>query len=156
MLWVDYDRCTGLPGPSGLYRAISDELDRAEDLRGQGGIPQASRDRFAARVDALGRLLFRFEQKDQGNDWFDPRFPKSTADPRTCKPNLNYADIPGIFWFPRSVWVTGHDDTDARVCIPRRDPYFPVALRITLDVYDENRRLNKPVRHVMVLPVGSR
>jgi prepilin-type N-terminal cleavage/methylation domain-containing protein len=35
------------------------------------------------------------------------------------------------------------------------DPYFPTALRITIDVYDANNRLSRPVRHVMVLPVGE-
>ena len=31
---------------------------------------------------------------------------------------------------------------------------FPSALRITVDVYDAARRLERPVRHVMVIPVG--
>ena len=35
------------------------------------------------------------------------------------------------------------------------DRYFPVALRVTVDVYDEASRLDRPIRHVMVLPVGS-
>jgi len=33
---------------------------------------------------------------------------------------------------------------------------FPAALRITVDLYDRERRLGKPVRHVMILPVGDR
>ncbi|MHC5112329.1 MAG: hypothetical protein ACYTHJ_20930 [Planctomycetota bacterium] len=32
---------------------------------------------------------------------------------------------------------------------------FPRALRITVDVYDSQRRLDKPIRHVMILPVGQ-
>jgi hypothetical protein len=32
---------------------------------------------------------------------------------------------------------------------------FPGALRITMDVYDGERRLDRPVRHVMVVPVGG-
>lgn len=35
------------------------------------------------------------------------------------------------------------------------DPLFPRALRITVDVYDPAGRLEKPIRHVMVLPVGQ-
>ena len=35
------------------------------------------------------------------------------------------------------------------------DRFFPVALRITVDVYDESSRLERPMRHVMVLPVGT-
>ena len=32
---------------------------------------------------------------------------------------------------------------------------FPAALRITVDVFDRGRRLERPIRHVMVLPVGG-
>ncbi|HNU45359.1 MAG TPA: type II secretion system protein [Phycisphaerae bacterium] len=32
---------------------------------------------------------------------------------------------------------------------------FPHALRITVDVFDENNRLERPVRHVFVVPVGG-
>ena len=32
---------------------------------------------------------------------------------------------------------------------------FPSVLRITVELYDDERRLEKPVRHVMIIPVGS-
>lgn len=32
---------------------------------------------------------------------------------------------------------------------------FPRALRITIDVFDRARRLDRPIRHVMVIPVGA-
>ncbi|MGB0716894.1 MAG: hypothetical protein ACPGXK_13510, partial [Phycisphaerae bacterium] len=32
---------------------------------------------------------------------------------------------------------------------------FPRALRITIDVYDNLGRLDNPVRHVMIIPVGK-
>lgn len=32
---------------------------------------------------------------------------------------------------------------------------FPSALRITIDLFDSKRRLDRPVRHVMVVPVGG-
>jgi len=35
------------------------------------------------------------------------------------------------------------------------DPFFPKALRITVDVYDGGGRFVRPMRHVMVIPVGS-
>lgn len=35
------------------------------------------------------------------------------------------------------------------------DPIFPAALRITIDVYDAQQRVDPPQRHVMVIPVGS-
>lgn len=34
------------------------------------------------------------------------------------------------------------------------DPFFPTALRITVDLYDDAGRLDRPIRHVMVVPVG--
>ena len=37
---------------------------------------------------------------------------------------------------------------------PMPEDIFPVALRITVDLFDEERRLERPVRHVIVVPVG--
>ena len=31
----------------------------------------------------------------------------------------------------------------------------PAALRITVDVFDRERRLDRPIRHVMTIPVGG-
>jgi len=44
-------------------------------------------------------------------------------------------------------------DPDAVASDP--DPFFPKALRITVDVYDSSGRFARPIRHVMVLPVGD-
>jgi hypothetical protein len=38
---------------------------------------------------------------------------------------------------------------------PVLDPMFPGALRITVDVFDKERRLDRPIRHVMVVPIGG-
>ncbi|MCP4249629.1 MAG: hypothetical protein GY778_21525, partial [bacterium] len=38
--------------------------------------------------------------------------------------------------------------------IDEPDRFFPDALRITVDVYDPAQKLERPIRHVMVLPVG--
>lgn len=35
------------------------------------------------------------------------------------------------------------------------DPFFPTALRITVDVFDDGGRFQRPTRQVMVLPVGE-
>jgi type II secretory pathway pseudopilin PulG len=35
------------------------------------------------------------------------------------------------------------------------DPFFPTALRITVDLFDAAGRFDRPVRHVMIIPVGS-
>ncbi len=32
---------------------------------------------------------------------------------------------------------------------------FPGALRITIDLYDDTQRLDRPIRHVMIIPVGG-
>lgn len=38
---------------------------------------------------------------------------------------------------------------------PVPDDLFPQALRITVDVFDRDRRLDRPIRHVMVIPIGE-
>ena len=35
------------------------------------------------------------------------------------------------------------------------DDIFPKALRITIDLFDDNGRLDRPIRHVMVIPIGG-
>jgi len=39
--------------------------------------------------------------------------------------------------------------------IPVADDIWPAALRITVDMYDRQGRLERPIRHVMVIPVGN-
>jgi len=38
---------------------------------------------------------------------------------------------------------------------PVQDDVWPGALRITVDVFDRERRLERPLRHVMVVPIGG-
>lgn len=35
------------------------------------------------------------------------------------------------------------------------DPFWPTALRITVDLYDDTGRLRRPTRHVLILPIGQ-
>jgi type II secretory pathway pseudopilin PulG len=35
------------------------------------------------------------------------------------------------------------------------DPLFPSALRITVDLFDSSNRLERPIRHVMIIPIGG-
>lgn len=35
------------------------------------------------------------------------------------------------------------------------DPFFPSALRISIDVYDTSNRLDRPIRHVMIIPIDG-
>ncbi len=38
---------------------------------------------------------------------------------------------------------------------PMPEDVFPIALRITVDLFDNLQRLERPIRHVMILPVGG-
>ncbi len=38
---------------------------------------------------------------------------------------------------------------------PINNDVFPGSLRVTVDVFDKDRRLDRPIRHVMVIPVGG-
>ncbi len=39
--------------------------------------------------------------------------------------------------------------------VTANDPLWPTALRITIDVFDDAGRFERPIRHVMILPVGG-
>jgi len=71
---------------------------------------------------------------------------------------------PGSVWV-NEAWIEHGPAPRANVAVftaKRRDAagndisedVFPKVLRITVDLYDTNRRLEKPVRHVMILQVG--
>ncbi|MEE9294574.1 MAG: hypothetical protein V3W34_06405 [Phycisphaerae bacterium] len=45
--------------------------------------------------------------------------------------------------------------TDPRAGVDTEDPFFPTALRITVDLFPQGGRLDRPMRHVMVIPIGS-
>lgn len=51
------------------------------------------------------------------------------------------------------VWYA-NDSVNPGGSMDEPDRYFPDALRITVDLYDDGRKLTRPLRHVMVLPVG--
>ena len=56
----------------------------------------------------------------------------------------------------RPVWVDV-DPTNVNPASPTSgaaDPFFPKALRITVDLVDSQSRFDRPLRHVMILPVG--
>ena len=70
------------------------------------------------------------------------------------------------FWNAQNSWDPIEDGTRARIATFVSNwrsvsgelieaPVFPAALRITVDVFDDKGRLGRPVRHVMVIPVGQ-
>ncbi|UCG17474.1 MAG: type II secretion system protein [Phycisphaerales bacterium] len=53
-------------------------------------------------------------------------------------------------------WTAQVDELTTSYAVPGDpDPFFPDALRITVDLYDDAGRLDRPIRHVMVIPVGT-
>lgn len=53
---------------------------------------------------------------------------------------------------PMARWYTTGPESSV---IREADPFFPVALRVTVDVYDDEKRLERPTRHMMVFKIGS-
>ncbi len=98
-----------------------------------GGSVIAAFDRLS--VPATNPVRMEFE----GLRRFDPNGP-------TMNP-ADYSDASTHMFFAKDFDFLG--DTDAP------DPLFPRVLRITVDIFDRPGRLNKPLRHVMVLPVGG-
>ncbi len=138
VLWFDSDFTID---PSRVYQTIQTAVQKLEALMEEAEPLEA--ERLQKRIDQLSSLWNMFDTDSRG------RFPKDN--------NGNYDDIPGLFWYPSLVKLNGTEpDTDGSGN-PRTAPdrFYPYALRITIDVYDENLRLDRPVRHVMVIPVGA-
>ena len=128
----------------------------------QGRIDQLSKEpNTQATVARLESLLY--ERTYDGGMWYSltDRFRSpdhSEADPNSAWPEIDDAngDPSKIAIFtasrPRDSDDNGFIDDFVQTS---PDPIFPGALRITIDVFDDQQRLERPVRHVMVIPVGG-
>ncbi|NOT00319.1 MAG: type II secretion system protein [Phycisphaerales bacterium] len=96
-------------------------------LAGTLGLPLAV-------VDRLGDISHEFTLSKAGR--FDP----SLAMPPAGEPRTH-------------VFYSRDPDSSASPSDP--DPFFPTALRITVDMFDDGGRFQRPTRQVMVLPVGE-
>jgi len=93
-------------------------------------------------------------------DQFDPNLAKTYCQtppqedftpiwPDKNRPNL------AVFTASRPATVPGSSPNNQLTGAYVPDDVFPGALRITVDLYDPERRLDKPIRHVMVIPIGE-
>ncbi len=94
------------------------------------------------RIDPLfgqGAEAYTLEERFNGPDG-DPTWREEVPDNlvvfTATRPKPGTAELPGVTFPP--------------------DDIFPGALRITIDVFDTQRRLQRPIRHVIVVPVGKR
>ena len=125
-----------------------------------------------SRRDAILKKLITLPQQISVVDDFDSLDNDSPNQDRTKRESIK----PTRFAFPQSKAVTTiasthafyatepfpwhKDDTFGRDVVRKEwpqvpDPLFPKALRITVDVFDPAGRLERPIRHVMVIPVGE-
>ncbi len=147
VLWFD-------PGdPGDPMRSLADAIARETDARKKAALdslltarsPDGSIDPATYAVTGQGieySLADRF--RGPGFPGADDEYAWPQLAPDTLRPNLVVftATRPG----PRD-----SSGMYTRVA----DAVFPGALRITIDVFDEERRLDRPIRHVMVIPIGG-
>jgi type II secretory pathway pseudopilin PulG len=140
------------PSKDDPLKALADAIERAEDANDQ---------------ELLNRLRNLLENRSTHPDGFRyslaDRFRSNAFQGTVSNPDL---DVP---WPPLSriygnegranmVAFTatrrvGDPEEDRNEFVP--DDVFPNALRITVDVFDPQGRLERPIRHVMVIPVGQ-
>ncbi len=140
MIWID-------PGLDNPFRAVDLAITRATDA-GDGRREGALRDVFYGATNhperksysLANRFLGPELSRDLDNGWA-PLSPDG-------RPNL-------VVFGPGRRWDSnGNRLPDLQDEIVPED-VFPSALRITVDLFDPLQRLERPTRHVMVVPVGS-
>jgi hypothetical protein len=82
---------------------------------------------------------------DALDDLYDALIDRFTDETKAVKVNTS-PDVFAPVFYPTNAVTDGSSG--------QPDKYFPAALRITVDLFDGNGRFQRPVRHVMVLPVG--
>lgn len=146
VIWFDSDDSQKQTGEKNVFKTLQRELDRLEILKQQNDLEPGEERRYQRRADQLNFLI-----NNTNSPVNDPRFPKGDN-------GQTLEDVPGIFWFPKVVLLNPQGQGPQRrdgALVTQRDRVFPFALRITVDVFDDNLRLDRPVRHVMVIPLGA-
>lgn len=126
ILWFD---SADLGSPQ---KVIDAETKRIEEVTGDPDHP---------RIMALNNLkaeIFNDADGPGGGSRFDPDDPE-------------LEEVPGLFFFPKICLTSQNGQCD----LEGPDTFFPSALRITADFMDERGRLERPIRHVMVIPLAD-
>lgn len=175
VLWIDPGD-NGVPGVAGSQpdplRSIADAIARLTAERQTA--PSTERPSFDRKINNLTSLLYdrSFDGSYDNDDTarcLEPEYRcKYSLGDRFRDPNHSDSD-------PGSVWPTLSPDSVRANLVaftatrpgppgpggaliqsePVPDAIFPAALRITVDVYDDLGRLERPIRHVMIIPVGE-
>ncbi len=176
VLWIDPGD-NGVPGVAGSQpdplRSIADAIERLT-AEGQTA-PSTTRPSFDRKIANLRSMLY--DRSFDGSYDDDDTDRCSELEGYRCKYSLgdrfrdpNHSDSNQAFAWP----TLSPDGVRANLVVftatrpgplgpggaliesePVPDAIFPAALRITVDVYDDLGRLERPIRHVMVIPVGE-
>lgn len=141
LYWID-------PGDQGVSLTNSDDDDPLREIK------EALAEAIAAVDQSREERLDQLLGQDLGGTPTAPysleqRFGMASPQGWMAHPFQSNNPRPNLH-----VFTATREDPVSGELIP--EDIFPVALRITVDLYDRERRLDKPVRHVMILPVGDR
>jgi hypothetical protein len=149
--WIDHGNTLGgenYPGGIDPLYSFEKRIDDLEDL------PTSNTAASALREKLQSLLCDQVEHADGDRYSLADRFRG-----RTC-PGNRYS--PDSAWRPQlgpegrasvAVFTATRPHADNGELVP--DDIWPAALRITVDLYDREFRLERPIRHVMVIPVGG-
>jgi hypothetical protein len=93
-------------------------------------------------------------EKHSSTRFLDPGQSGNT-EPAIRSTHIFYAQKPRPSCFDMFLDANGNAVGGVTLPPDMPDSLFPKALRITVDIYDSAGRLERPIRHVMVLPVGQ-
>lgn len=152
VLWIDPGNIENPPDP---LHSLKDRRDRLA-IAIQAATSQNEKKALEAQQRNLQSLLCEQTQHADGTRYsLADRFRGVTCDGTGYDPNLAWPQLaPGgqrpnleVFTATRPPSVPGSE--------PAPDDVWPGALRITVDVFDRERRLDRPIRHVIIVPVGG-
>ncbi|MBI1825144.1 MAG: hypothetical protein HY287_12315 [Planctomycetes bacterium] len=163
-LWFDPGDVGDAVKPARPLRSLTTKIDqiKADPTKPD---PQCKSDKCVKLSSLLCNQVFHADGACPYSlaDRFDPSVAKDYCKPAHTKsiwPQLSPdKDRPNLALFNASHpfctcdGVTTDWATSSEANVP--DDIFPGALRITVDLYDPERRLDKPIRHVMVIPIGE-
>ncbi len=158
VFWFDPGQYAGTPNDDSDDDPLYALRARIQELNDSGACTNATNPKYQLCLD-LSSLLC--EQVSHGDDWY----PYSLADRfvgRTCNAIDKLPSHPTEGKWPQlapgderpnTATFTALKPGSIAPLVP--DDIWPSALRITVDLYDRESRLERPIRHVMVIPIGE-
>ena len=150
VFWIDPGDAETPPDP---LRSLQNGIERLDDAISAATSQNEKKALEAQRASLQSLLCDQTQHADGSRYSLADRFRGESCPGSGYDPNLKWDQLapdgrPNLEVFTATRPTTTGSE-------PAPDDVWPGALRITVDVFDRERRLERPIRHVIIVPIGG-